>query len=64
MVGVVVTRPFFNPSYRQYARDLEELKQMYPGEVPRVAIGTGVLLALVLFTLYLIVYLTHGVLWV
>ena len=64
MVGAVVTRPFFNPSYRQYARDLEELKRMYPGEVPRVAIGTGVLLALVLFTLYLIVYLTHGVLWV
>jgi len=63
MVGAVVTRPF-NPAYTQYARDLEELKQMYPGEVPRVAIGTGVLLALVLFTLYLIVYLTHGVLWV
>lgn len=62
MVGAVVTRPF-NPA-TQYARDLEELKQMYPGEVPRVAIGTGVLLALVLFTLYLIVYLTHGVLWV
>jgi len=62
MVGAVVARPF-NPA-TQYARDLEELKQMYPGEVPRVAIGTGVLLALVLFTLYLIVYLTHGVLWV
>jgi len=62
MVGAVVARPF-NPA-TQYAHDLEELKQMYPGEVPRVAIGTGVLLALVLFTLYLIVYLTHGVLWV
>ncbi|MEA1957001.1 MAG: Na(+)/H(+) antiporter subunit D [Euryarchaeota archaeon] len=62
MVGAVVARPF-NPA-TQYARDLEELKQMYPGEVPRVAIGTGVLLALVLFALYLIVYLTHGVLWV
>jgi len=59
----VVTRPF-NPTYTQYARNLEELKQMYPGEVPRVAIGTGVLLALVFFALYLFIYLTHGVLWV
>ncbi|MBA7552528.1 NAD(P)H-quinone oxidoreductase subunit 2, chloroplastic [subsurface metagenome] len=63
MIGAVVTRPF-NPSYMRYERDLEELKKRYPGEVPRVAIGTGVLLALVLLTLYLIVYLTHGVLWV
>ena len=63
MVGAVVTRPF-NPTYMQYAHDLEELKQRYPGEVPRVAIGTGVLLALVLFALYLFIYLTHGVLWV
>lgn len=63
MIGAVVTRPF-NPAYTRYERDLEELKRRYPGEVPRVAIGTGVLLALVLLTLYLIVYLTHGVLWV
>lgn len=63
MIGAVVTRPF-NPAYTRYERDLEELKKRYPGEVPRVAIGTGVLLALVLLTLYLIVYLTHGVLWV
>jgi len=63
MIGAVVTRPF-NPAYMRYERDLEELKKRYPGEVPRVAIGTGVLLALVLLTLYLIVYLTHGVLWV
>ncbi|RKX42202.1 MAG: Na(+)/H(+) antiporter subunit D [Thermotogae bacterium] len=63
MIGAVVTRPF-NPTYMRYARDLEELKRLYPGEVPKVAIGTAVLLALVLFTLYLIIYLTHGVLWV
>jgi len=63
MIGAVVTRPF-NPTYMRYARDLEELKRSYPGEVPKVAIGTAVLLALVLFTLYLIIYLTHGVLWV
>ncbi len=62
MVGAVVMRPF-NPAYMRYERDLEELKKVYPGEVPRVAIGTGVLLALVFFTLYLIIYLTHGLLW-
>ncbi len=63
MVGAVVTRPF-NPTYMRYERDLEELRRLYPGEVPRMAIGTGVLLALIFFTLYLVVYLTHGLLWV
>jgi len=63
-IGAVVARPF-NPAYMRYARDLEELRGMYPGEtVHRVAIGTGVLLVLMFFTLYLIIYLTHGVLWV
>ena len=64
MLGAVVLRPF-NPVYIRYERDLEELKRMYPGEpVQRLAIGTGVLLALIFFTLYLVIYLTHGVLWV
>jgi hypothetical protein len=54
-----------NPGYIQYEQDLAKLKQMHIEEpVPKVAIGTGVLLALLLFTLYLVVYLTHGVLWV
>ncbi len=60
----VVARPF-NPAYMRYERDLEELRRMYPSEsVHRVAIGTGVLMALMFFTLYLLIYLTHGVLWV
>ena len=64
MVFSVVARPF-NPAYMRYERDLEELRRAYPGEsVHRMAIGTGVLLVLMFFTLYLIIYLTHGVLWV
>ncbi len=63
-IGAVIARPF-NPTYMRYERDLEELRRMYPNEsVHRVAIGTGVLLVLMFFTLYLIIYLTHGVLWV
>ncbi len=63
MVGAVVTRPF-NPTYMRYERDLEELRRLYPGEVHRLAIGSGVLLVLMFFALYLIIYLTYGVLWV
>ncbi len=64
MAGSAVMRTL-NPGYIQYEQDLAKLKQMHMEEpVPKVAIGTGVLLALLLFTLYLVVYLTHGVLWV
>ncbi len=64
MAGSTVMRTL-NPGYIQYEQDLAKLKQMHMEEpVPKVAIGTGVLLALLLFTLYLVVYLTHGVLWV
>jgi len=63
-IGAVVARPF-NPTYMRYARDLEELRRTYPSEsMHHVAIGTGVLMVLMFFTLYLLIYLTHGVLWV
>ncbi len=62
-VGVVVTRQL-NPSYVQYERDLEELRRVYPRDPEnRVAIGMGVLLVLLFFSIYLLIYLTYGVLW-
>ncbi|RJS80836.1 Na(+)/H(+) antiporter subunit D [Methanophagales archaeon] len=63
--STVLLKPFNpNPVYMRYAQDLEELRRLYPGEVHRVAIGSGVLLVLLFFTLYLVIYLTYGVLWV
>ncbi len=62
-VGVVVTKQL-NPTYVQYERDLEELRRLYPTEPEHhVAIGMGVLLVLLFFTMYLLIYLTYGVLW-
>ncbi|MCK4731935.1 MAG: hypothetical protein KAT65_05690, partial [Methanophagales archaeon] len=64
MAGSSVMRTL-NPGYIQYEQDLAKLKQMHVDEpVQRVAIGTGVLLVLLLFTLYLVIYLTHGVVWI
>ncbi|NAS89608.1 Na(+)/H(+) antiporter subunit D [ANME-1 cluster archaeon AG-394-G21] len=64
MAGSTVLRTL-NPAHIRYEQDLEKLKRIQAEEpVQRVAIGTGVLLALMLFIIYLIVYLTHGVLWV
>ena len=64
-VSTVFLRPFNpNPLYTRYANDLEELRKLYPAEVHRLAIGSGVLLVLMFFILYLIIYLTYGVLWV
>ncbi len=60
--SMVLLKPF-NPGYMRYEQDLEELRRLYPGEVHRVAIGTGVLLVIMFFTLYLFMYLTYGVLW-
>ena len=62
-VGVMVLRPF--NSSTQYEQDLERLKRL-SAEEPKVSLGlgAGVLLVIILFTLYLIVYLTHGVIWV
>ncbi len=68
MIGVALLKPFvfvFNlviqPVYKHYERDLEEVK-MRPVEEPmeRMSIGTGVLLVLLFFALYLIAMLVHG----
>jgi multicomponent Na+:H+ antiporter subunit D len=61
MVTTVVLRTF-NPTYGQ---DLEKLKRQSVEEpIVSVSLGTAVLLVLIMFTLYLVIYLTHGVLWV
>lgn len=61
MVCTVVLRTF-NPTYGQ---DLEKLKRQSVEEpMVSVSLGTAVLLVLIMFTLYLVIYLTHGVLWV
>ncbi|MBL7118272.1 MAG: Na(+)/H(+) antiporter subunit D [Candidatus Syntrophoarchaeum sp.] len=68
MIGVALLKPFvfvFNlviqPVYKHYERDLEEVK-MRPVEEPmeRMSIGTGVLLVLLFFALYLIAMFIHG----
>jgi hypothetical protein len=68
MIGVALLKPFvfvqnrvIQPVYKHYERDLEEVK-MRPVEEPmeRMSIGTGVLLVLLFFALYLIVMLIHG----
>jgi len=68
MVGVALLKPFvfvFNlviqPVYKYYERDLEAVKRG-PVEEPmeRMSIGTGVLLVLLFFALYLIAMLVHG----
>ena len=68
MVGVALLKPFvfvynlvIQPVYRHYERDLEEVK-MRPAEEPleRMSIGTGVLLVLLFFALYLIAMLVQG----
>ena len=67
-MGVALLKPFvfvynlvIHPVYRHYERDLEEVK-MRPAEEPleRMSIGTGVLLVLLFFALYLIAMLLHG----
>ncbi|MBN1762837.1 MAG: Na(+)/H(+) antiporter subunit D [Methanomicrobia archaeon] len=63
MVTAAVLRPFTYTT--QYEQDLERLKRLSAEEpVVSVNLGTGVLLVVIFFTLYLIVYLTHGVFWV
>ncbi|MGC9445329.1 MAG: Na(+)/H(+) antiporter subunit D [Candidatus Methanospirareceae archaeon] len=61
MVSTVVLRTV-NPTY---GRDLEKLKRQSVEEpMVSVSLGTAVLLVLIMFTLYLVIYLTQGVLWV
>jgi len=68
MVGVALLKPFvfvynlvIQPVYKHYERDLEEAK-MRPVEesLESMSIGTGVLLVLLFFALYLIAMLIHG----
>jgi len=68
-IGVALLKPFvfvynrvIQPVYRHYERDLEEVK-MRPAEksLERMSIGTGVLLVLLFFALYLIAMLVQGV---
>ena len=67
-IGVALLKPFvfvynrvIQPVYRHYERDLEEVK-MRPVEesLERMSIGTGVLLVLLFFALYLIAMLVQG----
>ena len=61
MVTTMVLRTFNST----YERDLEKLKRQAVEEpMVSVSLGTAVLLVLTMFTLYLVIYLTHGVLWV
>jgi multicomponent Na+:H+ antiporter subunit D len=63
MLGTVVLRPF--NSTTQYEQDLEQLKRLTTEEpMVGLSLGAGVLLVVTLFILYLVIYLTHGVLWV
>ncbi|NMX20865.1 Na(+)/H(+) antiporter subunit D [ANME-1 cluster archaeon GoMg4] len=59
-VAFIVFRPF-NPVYKKYAQNIDELKKTYPGEpMQRVAVGTGVLLTLVFLAFYLLIYLVYA----
>jgi hypothetical protein len=59
-VAFIVFKPF-NPVYRRYAQNIDELKKTYPGEpMQRVAVGTGVLLTLVFLAFYLLIYLVYS----
>jgi multicomponent Na+:H+ antiporter subunit D len=63
MLGAVVLRPF--NSTTQYEQDLEQFKQVTVEEpMVGLSLGAGVLLAVTLFILYLVIYLTHGMFWV
>jgi multicomponent Na+:H+ antiporter subunit D len=63
MVGAVVLRSL--NANTNYERDFELLKKQAVDEpIVSLSLGAGVLLVLILFTLYLVIYLTHGVLWV
>jgi len=68
MIGVALLKPFvfiqnhvIQPIYKHYERDLKEVK-MRPAEesLERMSIGTGVLLVLLFFALYLIAMLVQG----
>jgi len=63
MVGALVLRSL--NANTNYERDFELLKKQAVDEpMVSLSLGAGVLLVLILFTLYLAIYLTHGVLWI
>jgi len=63
MVGALVLRSL--NANTNYERDFELLKKQAVDEpMVSLSLGAGVLLVLILFTLYLLIYLTHGVLWI
>ncbi|HID19359.1 MAG TPA: Na(+)/H(+) antiporter subunit D [Methanophagales archaeon] len=54
----------FNPAYGRKGLELVEARKRAVEEpMEKMSIGTGVLLVLLFFTFYLLIYLTHGVLW-
>jgi multicomponent Na+:H+ antiporter subunit D len=66
-MGVALLKPFifvFNlvihPIYKYYERDLEDVKMRPVEEMEKMSIGTGMLLILLFFALYLIAMLVHG----
>jgi multicomponent Na+:H+ antiporter subunit D len=67
LIGVALVKPFvfvFNlvihPVYKYYERDLEEVKMRPVEEMEKMSIGTGMLLILLFFALYLIAMLVQG----
>ena len=56
--AIAVLRPF-NPAYKKYEADLNELRRRYHEPVENIAIGTGVLLVLIFFALLLAIYLAY-----
>jgi len=66
-MGVALLKPFifvFNlvihPVYKYYERDLEEVRMRPVEEMEKMSIGSGLLLILLFFALYLIAMLVHG----
>jgi multicomponent Na+:H+ antiporter subunit D len=53
-----------NPAYRRKGQELVEARKRAVEEpMEKMSIGMGVLLVLLFFAFYLLIYLTHGVLW-
>jgi hypothetical protein len=53
-----------NPAYVQKGQVLVDARRRAVEEpMEKMSIGTGVLLVILFFAFYLLIYLTHGVLW-
>lgn len=63
MLGAAVLRTL--NAHTTAERDFELLREQAGGDpIVSVNLGTGVLLVLIFITLYLAIYLTHGILWI